>query len=677
MKSILSFFSSFVILHLPRVARPLGGIGFALMLAVPVAPRLSFAVQPLPTGETSAAAYPIAKVLLNPGADYDDSSRSWQGIPGIERAPKGRLWATWYSGDLAEGDVGNYALVVSSGNDGRTWSKLLIIQGPEGTKIGDPLPWLDAKGRLWIFWAQVSFSDREKSKTGFRGTFAIRTDTPDSAAPAWTEPMLIAEGGILFGKPLVRGDGGWVAPFFLMGRTSWSDQTDGKETGTLLSTDEGETWNWLGGTSIPQDLRNFSEATLAPRQDGSLWMVIRTQRGLYESSSFDQGKTWSEAVPLAKFEGPATRACLRRLDSGAFLLVYHDATRSKSGSYPRQRLTAWLSEDEGRTWPHQLLLDERGSVSYPDVTQAPDGRLYVAYDYGRYNAGEKQVLLSVIREEDIRAGRVVSSDAKLKRLVNRALGYGNYTDLKNESETAASLPPPEQLHVYLLIGQSNMAGRGELDTAQRLSRLRVLKFSPNNAWTIGVEPLHHDKPAVVGAGLGMSFARQMADADPRITVGLVPCAVGGTPLERWEKNGDLYNQALERARLALRHGTLKGILWHQGEGDSGTEAKARSYADRLAQMIADLRADLGAGEVPFVAGKLGEFLSPQTRDGKPSFWPVVNEQLASLPARVPNSAVVESTGLQHKGDQVHFDTPSLREFGKRYAAAMQGLQQSK
>jgi hypothetical protein len=190
-----------------------------------------------------------------------------------------------------------------------------------------------------------------------------------------------------------------------------------------------------------------------------------------------------------------------------------------------------------------------------------------------------------------------------------------------------------------------------------------------------VEPLHTDKPSIAGAGLGMSFARALADADPAVTIGLIPCAVGGTPLSRWEKGGDLYEAALARARLAMKDGTLRGILWHQGEADSVQEATARSYAARLSRMIADLRADLGGGEVPFVAGKLGPFLAPVAKDGTPSFWPVVNEQLATLPTLVSKVAVVESTGLQPKSDAVHFDTPSLREFGRRYARAMQQLQE--
>ena len=90
-------------------------------------------------------------------------------------------------------------------------------------------------------------------------------------------------------------------------------------------------------------------------------------------------------------------------------------------------------------------------------------------------------------------------------------------------------------------------------------------------------------------------------------------------------------------------------------------------------MITHLHADFGAGDVPFVAGKLGEFLSTTSKDGKPSYWPLVNEQLASIVPRLPKTAVVDSSGLQDKGDAVHFDTPSLREFSKRYAGAMQRL----
>ncbi len=236
----------------------------------------------------------------------------------------------------------------------------------------------------------------------------------------------------------------------------------------------------------------------------------------------------------------------------------------------------------------------------------------------------------------------------------------------------AALPPKEKLHLYLLIGQSNMAGRGVMTEADAISNERILKLAQDNTWVPADEPLHFDKP-VAGAGIGKSFARVMADAEPDITVGLIPCAVGGTPLERWMKGGDLYEQALVRAKLAMKDGTLKGILWHQGESDAGREDTAQSYGERLAQMIAAWRADLG--EVPFVAGRLGTFLKETTKEGKPNFWKLVDAQIAALPEKVKLTAVASAEGLAHKGDDVHFDTAALRELGRRYAKAMQSLRQ--
>lgn len=234
-------------------------------------------------------------------------------------------------------------------------------------------------------------------------------------------------------------------------------------------------------------------------------------------------------------------------------------------------------------------------------------------------------------------------------------------------------PAKEKFHLYLLIGQSNMAGRGVIEEQDKQPPPRVLKFTKEKNWAAAVDPLHFDKP-IAGVGIGTTFGRVMAEAQPDVVIGLIPCAVGGTPLSRWQKEGDLYKQAVDRTRAAMRDGTLKGILWHQGESDSGSETTAKSYSERLAQMIRDLRTELEAGEVPFVAGELGQFLNRESKDGKPSYWPLVNEQINSLPKLVPHTAVASSKDLKHKGDVVHFDSPSLREFGKRYATAMQSLQ---
>ena len=240
---------------------------------------------------------------------------------------------------------------------------------------------------------------------------------------------------------------------------------------------------------------------------------------------------------------------------------------------------------------------------------------------------------------------------------------------------AATAALAEGYDVYLLIGQSNMSGRGTLTAGNALPSDRIVKFTKDMKWVPADEPLHFDKKRC-GAGLAMSFARRMADASPERTIALVPCAVGGTPLSRWCPGGDLYGNAVARARAALRDGTLKGILWHQGCADANNITNAQTYAERLVPAVEQLRRDLDAEGVPFVAGELPRFLVRYAAtNGHHHHWPIVNAQLAEAVSRIPNAALVSSEGLDDcRSDLIHFETPSLRKFGERYADAMLRLQ---
>lgn len=246
----------------------------------------------------------------------------------------------------------------------------------------------------------------------------------------------------------------------------------------------------------------------------------------------------------------------------------------------------------------------------------------------------------------------------------------------NPATNSTLLPVKQKFDIYLLLGQSNMAGRGKIGAEDKTSHPRVLMFTLENRWEPAVEPITHDKPGMLGVGPGLAFGKIMAEKDPEVTIGLISCAVGGTPLKRWQHGGDLYSNAVQRARIALHNGILKGILWHQGESDSGTTNNANTYGERLAEMILDLRADLQAPNVPFVVGQIGEFL--YDRGPEHSQYPrVVNDALAKLPEKVPATACASSKGLKDKGDMLHFDAASQRELGKRYAAEMLRLQSAK
>ena len=73
-------------------------------------------------------------ILMNPGPEYGDDTRLFQGIPGIERAPNGRLWATWYAGGDTEGPL-NYCALATSGDDGKTWSTPTVIASTDNEKV--------------------------------------------------------------------------------------------------------------------------------------------------------------------------------------------------------------------------------------------------------------------------------------------------------------------------------------------------------------------------------------------------------------------------------------------------------------------------------------------------------------------------------------------------------------
>ncbi|PRD48112.1 sialate O-acetylesterase [Sphingobacterium haloxyli] len=230
----------------------------------------------------------------------------------------------------------------------------------------------------------------------------------------------------------------------------------------------------------------------------------------------------------------------------------------------------------------------------------------------------------------------------------------------------------KEKHIYILMGQSNMAGRGKVTgqyAKQQHSRVKMLDQS--GKWIVARHPVHFDKPKVAGVGPGLAFGIAMAKANPHATIGLVPCAVGGTPIAKWEPGAydsatetHPYDDAEQRIRKAMETGTVKGILWHQGEGDSNEES-AKVYLSNLQKLIYRVRKLVGDPELPFVAGQLARY-----RDN----YQLVNSELGKLEGTVSNTAIVSSEGLWHKGDGTHFDSPSASELGRRFAQGMLHLQ---
>jgi len=374
------------------------------MLANWLSVALALAIAPASGGRAPMTSDPAARppaLNASPGPEYADSARMFQGIPAIERAPSGRLWAAWYGGGVTE-DRHNYVMVSTSSDDGRTWSGLKLVIDPDGAgpvRAFDPCLWHDPTGRLWLFWAQ-----RQRAAH----LFAVTTDHPDAETPTWTPARRLCD-GIMMNKPTVLSTGEWLLPVAV-----WRRDDSAR---VIRSTDKGATWHRLGAARIPRKQhRNCDEHMLVERRDRSLWMLVRTAYGIGESQSTDRGATWSDVAP-SPIQHATARFFVRRLLSGKLLLVKHGPLARRTG---RSHLTAWLSSDDGTTWTGGLVLDPRGGVSYPDAAQAPDGTIYLIYDYARI--GDKTILLATFTEADVAAGKCVSPRARLRSLVNQATG---------------------------------------------------------------------------------------------------------------------------------------------------------------------------------------------------------------------------------------------------------------
>lgn len=221
------------------------------------------------------------------------------------------------------------------------------------------------------------------------------------------------------------------------------------------------------------------------------------------------------------------------------------------------------------------------------------------------------------------------------------------------------------IHSFLLIGQSNAAGRGFYDEAEELDtcgdKLKVLR---NGRWQTMYRPVNPDR-SFSGTCLAESFAKSYFDSHPDVEVGIIPCADGGTNLEQWKVGGLLFNNAVNCTRLAMRTSHLLGVIWHQGEGDCSLE-KYPLYQERFTVIMNELRKHLEMPNLPILIGGLGDFLINCTLDEDLKNYHHINCALKKIAEEYPSCAYVSAEGLGANPDNLHFNAAALKEFGIRY-----------
>lgn len=242
-----------------------------------------------------------------------------------------------------------------------------------------------------------------------------------------------------------------------------------------------------------------------------------------------------------------------------------------------------------------------------------------------------------------------------------------------------AVPPDEteplaSTQVFVLFGQSNMWGvpnpqAADLEINPRVEVLTMTSCGRHgtNQWVPAQPPLHGCVGQAgtgtngPGVGPGDYFAKTLAAAFPEDTILLVPNAIPGVSIDVFQPDQAAYNSMLARARTAQERGEIRGIIFHQGETDSGQA----SWPGRVRTVVDRLRADLGIGDVPFVAGELFR--------GCPCSGH--NTLINQLPGTISNTFVVPSDGgfaaLPNDGfGNLHFDLAAQRTFGRRYGEVM-------
>lgn len=220
----------------------------------------------------------------------------------------------------------------------------------------------------------------------------------------------------------------------------------------------------------------------------------------------------------------------------------------------------------------------------------------------------------------------------------------------------------------LLIGQSNMAGRGYLHEVTPIYNENIFMLR-NGRWQMMTEPIHFDR-SVAGVGPAASFAQAWCNANKNEQIGLIPCAEGGSSIDEWSKESTLFRHAVSEAKFAMENSELIAILWHQGESD-GRSKKYKNYYHKLNILVNSFRKELGDLEVPFIVGGLGNYLGKSGFGRSCVEYDLINQELLKYVENNRNCYFVIGEKLYPNPDGIHINAESQRRFGIRYFKAYQ------
>lgn len=437
---IASLMSSFGATLCAQTVDPKSILGDTIM------PSAEAVSQNFPYGITGKTPPSLTKINYEGQKPYHKhriNLRIFQGCPQIEISEGGRLWATWFGSNVqaerAPFHKDQFSVISTSANDGKTWKEVFVFDPSEllGGSASDPMLWKDAKGNIrFIGLRNIDFKGKDEFATS---AWEFTMVNAEDEHTRWTAPRLLGNKNISVMKPLIFPDGTIMRSmddFKFVGKPDkvrirfLKEDVDGKPI-------------FVSELPVDNDA-GFSEQMPIIRKDGSLFTFYRAKKGQKFAESFDGGKTWKLGGYFPMQFSINTKCILKTLPSGRVLLVANDVQMKEENGRKtyfytdetgnereltkhkttRTRMTAYLSDDDGKTFPHRMLLCDDGQISYPSATLGNDGSIYIVYDQGRGVIGQHTIFLSKVTEEDILTGRLVNGNSFLNNTVSRPSDQG-------------------------------------------------------------------------------------------------------------------------------------------------------------------------------------------------------------------------------------------------------------
>jgi hypothetical protein len=395
------------------------------------------------TGKTPPSLIKIDDEGQVPYHKHRINLRIFQGCPQVEISEGGRLWATWFGSNVqaerAPYHNDQFSVISTSADGGKTWKEVFVFDPSEllGGGASDPLLWKDPRGNIrFIGLRNIDFKGKDEFASS---AWEFTMLDPENEHTAWSAPRLLGNKNISVMKPLIFPDGTIMRS---MDDFKFVGSPDKVRIRFLKEDLDGKP---IFVSEFPADADAvFAEQMPIIRKDGSLFTFYRARKGQKFAESFDGGKTWKLGGYYPMQFSINTKCILKRLPSGRVLLVANDVQMKEEGGKSiyyytdedgkerelvehrtaRTRMTAYLSDDDAKTFTHKLLLCDDGEISYPSAALGQDGSIHIVYDQGRGRIGQHTIFLSRVTEEDIAAGRLVNGESFLNNIVSRPSDQG-------------------------------------------------------------------------------------------------------------------------------------------------------------------------------------------------------------------------------------------------------------